>query len=98
MRISGAGAGEPAGHYLQPSYFLFPTPKGGEKTRRGGELRREEQLLTRMGMCTDRDRTVDDLSEGVFTCLSPLAPGRPESHMSIGQAGPPRLAQADQPN
>jgi hypothetical protein len=44
MRIYGTGAREPAGHRLQPSYFLLPTPEGGEKTRLGGELRREEQL------------------------------------------------------
>jgi hypothetical protein len=60
------GAREPAGHRMQPSYFLVPTPDGGEKTRLGGELRREEQLLSRTGMCTDRDGTVDDLSEGGF--------------------------------
>jgi hypothetical protein len=78
------GAGEPAGHRLQPSYFLFPSLEGGGKTRLGGELRREEQLLIRTGMCTDRDGTVDDMSEGVLTCLSPLAPARPESHMSTG--------------
>jgi hypothetical protein len=50
---------------MHPSYVLFPTPEGG-KTRLGGKLQREEQLLTRTGMCTDRDGTVDDLSEGVF--------------------------------
>jgi hypothetical protein len=51
---------------MQPSYFLFPAPEGGDKTRLSGKLRREEQLLTRTGLCTDRDGTVDDLSEGVF--------------------------------
>jgi hypothetical protein len=66
MRISGTGAREPTGHRLQPSYFLFPAPEGGEKTRLGGELRREEQLLPRAGMSTDRDGTDDDMSEGVF--------------------------------
>jgi hypothetical protein len=65
MRISGTGAGEPAGHRLEPSYFLFPAPEGGETTRLGGELRREEQLLPRAGMSTDRDETDDDVSEAV---------------------------------
>jgi hypothetical protein len=77
MRISDTGAGEPASHRMQPSYFLFSAPGGGGKTRLGGELRREEQLIPRAGMSTDRDGTDDDL-----TCLSPLALARPESHMS----------------
>jgi hypothetical protein len=97
MRVSGTGAREPTGHRLQPSYFLFPAPEGGEKTRLGGELRREEQQLPRAGISTDRDGTVDDMSEGVFTCLSPLAPARPESHRSRGHARPPRPSQAHQP-
>jgi hypothetical protein len=66
MRMSGTGVGEPAAHRLQPSYLLFPAPEGGEKTRLGGELRREEQLLSRTRMCTDRDGTADDMSEGFF--------------------------------
>jgi hypothetical protein len=66
MRTSCTGAREPAGLHLQLSYFLFPTPEGGGKTRLGGEMRREEQLLPRAGMSTDRDGTDDDLSEGVF--------------------------------
>jgi hypothetical protein len=85
MRKFGTGAGEPAGHHLRPSFSL-PSPEGGEKTRLGGELRREEQLISRTGMCMDRVGTVDDLSEGFFACLSPLAPARPESHRSRGQA------------
>jgi hypothetical protein len=68
MRISGTGAGEPAGHRLQPSYFLFSAPEVGGKTRLGGELRREEQLVPRAGMSTDRDGTDDDMSYGVFSC------------------------------
>jgi hypothetical protein len=64
-----------AGHRLQPSYFLFPVPKGGEKTPLGGEMRREEQLLPRAGMSTDRDGTVDDLSEGVFHMHFPPSSG-----------------------
>jgi hypothetical protein len=76
------GAREPAGHRMQPRYFLFQAPEGEEKTRLGSEPRREEQLLPRAGMSTDRDGTVDDQSEGFFTCLSTLAPGRPESHKS----------------
>jgi hypothetical protein len=66
MRVYGTEVGQPAGHHLQPSYFLFQAPEGGEKIRLGGELRREEQLLARTGMCTDRYGTVDDLSEGGF--------------------------------
>jgi hypothetical protein len=86
MRIYGTGAGElAAGNRLQPSYFLFSAPEGGEKTRLGGGQRREEQLVPRAGMSTDRDGTDDDLSEGVFICLSPLAPARQKSHKSRGQ-------------
>jgi hypothetical protein len=66
MRTYRTGAREPAGHSMQLSYFLFTTPEGGGKTRLGGDLRREEQLLPRAGMSTDRDGTDDDLSEGVF--------------------------------
>jgi hypothetical protein len=75
MRNSGSGAGEPAGHRLQPRYFLFPAPAGGEKTKPGGELRREEQLISRTGMCKDRVGTVDDLSEGFFRLPSPQGSG-----------------------
>jgi hypothetical protein len=75
MKISGTGAGEPTGHRLQPSYFLFRAPEGGEKTRLGGELRREEQLISRTGMCMDRVGTVDDLSEGGFHLPFPLSSG-----------------------
>jgi hypothetical protein len=75
MRIYGTGAGEPAGHRVQPSYFLFPTSEGGEKTRLGGELGLEEQLLPRAGMSTDRDGTDNDLSEGVFQMSFPPSSG-----------------------
>jgi hypothetical protein len=44
--------------------FLFQSPEGGEKTRLVGEPRREEKLLPLAGMSTDRDGTVDDMSEG----------------------------------
>jgi hypothetical protein len=54
------------------------------KTRLGGELRREEQHMSRTGLCVDREGAVDDMSEGVFACLPPLAAARPESHMSKG--------------
>jgi hypothetical protein len=70
-RKSGSEAGEPAGHRLQPSYFLFSAPEGGEKTRLGGALRREEQQIPRAGLSTDRDGTDDDLSEGVFSLAFP---------------------------
>jgi hypothetical protein len=62
MRKSGSEAGEQVGHCLQPSYFLFSAPEGGEKTRLGGELRREEQLIPRGELSTDRDGTDDNLS------------------------------------
>jgi hypothetical protein len=71
----GTGAGEPTGHRLHLSYFLFTAPEGGGKTRLGGDLRREEQLLPRAGMSTDRDGTDDDLSEGVFHLPSPPSSG-----------------------
>jgi hypothetical protein len=72
---SSTGAREPAGHRLRPSYFLFPAPEGGEKTKLGGELRREEQLISRTGICMDRVGTVDDLSEGGFRLSSPPSSG-----------------------
>jgi hypothetical protein len=98
MRKSGSEAGEPAIHRLQPSYFLFSAPEGGEKTRLGGALVRDEQLIPRAGLSTDRDGTDDDLSEGVFSpAFPPLAPARPESHKSRGQAGSTRPAQVEQP-
>jgi hypothetical protein len=72
MKKSGTGAREPAGHRMHLNYLLFPAPEGGEKTRLGGEVRREEQILpARAGKSKDRDGTDEDLSEGVFTCLSP---------------------------
>jgi hypothetical protein len=73
MRILGTGAREPDGRRLQHNYFLFPSPEGEKKIGLGGELRREEQLSTRTGMCTDRDGTVDDLSKrGGFSLAFPL--------------------------
>jgi hypothetical protein len=68
----------PAGHRLQLSYLLFQAPEGGGKTRLNGEVRREEQLLPRAGKITDRDGTDEDLSEGFFHMLFPIAPARPE--------------------
>jgi hypothetical protein len=100
MRKFGSGAGEPAGHRLQPSYFLFSAHEGGEKTRLGGALRREERLIPRAGLSTDRDGTDEDLSEGVFHLPFPSGSGttrRPESHMSRAQAGSTRPAQVEQP-
>jgi hypothetical protein len=72
---SGSEAEEPAGHRLQPSYFLFSTPEGGGKTRLGGALRREEHLLPRAGLSTDRDGTDDDMSEGGFSHAFPPSSG-----------------------
>jgi hypothetical protein len=91
------GAGEPAGHRLQLSYSHFPAPEGGGETRLGGEVRREEHLLPRAGMSTDRDGTDEDVSEGVFHIPFPLAPARPESHGTRGHACSPRPAQPEQP-
>jgi hypothetical protein len=71
MRKSGSDAGEPAGHRLQPSSFLLSASEGGEKTRLGGALRREEQLIPRAGLSTDRGGTGDDLSEGGFSLAFP---------------------------
>jgi hypothetical protein len=51
---------------MRPSYFLSPAPEGGEETKLSGELRLEEQLPSRTGMCMDRVVTVDHMSEGVF--------------------------------
>jgi hypothetical protein len=62
----------------------------------GDELRREERLLSRTRECVDRVGAYDDLSEGVFAFLSPNAPARPESHMSLGQASLTRPTLADQ--
>jgi hypothetical protein len=67
MRKSGSEAGEPAGHRMQPGYFPFSALEGGEKTRLGSALRREEELIPRAGLSTDRDGTDDDLREGVFS-------------------------------
>jgi hypothetical protein len=71
MRKSCSEAGEPAGHRLQPSYSLLSAPEGREKTRLGGALRREEQLIPPAGLSTDRDGTDDDLSEGGFSPAIP---------------------------
>jgi hypothetical protein len=49
--IKAAEAREPGGHRMRLRYFFFPAPEGGGKTRLGGALRREEQRLSRPGMC-----------------------------------------------
>jgi hypothetical protein len=43
--------------------------------RLGGELRREEILIFRTGMCMDRVGAVDDQSEGVFHLPFPPSSG-----------------------
>jgi hypothetical protein len=73
MRKSGMEAREPAGHRMRLRYFLFPSPEGGEKNRLGRKLRREEQRISRTGMCMDRVGTVDDMSEGAFRLPFPLS-------------------------
>jgi hypothetical protein len=75
MRKSGSGAGEPAGHRLHPRYFLFSAPEGGEKTRLGGELRREERLIPRAGLSTDRGGTDNNLCEWGLSPAFPPSPG-----------------------
>jgi hypothetical protein len=67
-------AGEPAGHCMRLRYIFFPTPEGGGKTWLGGELGRDEQRLSRTGVCVDLEGSVVDQSEGVFACLSPPSP------------------------
>jgi hypothetical protein len=54
----------------------------------GGELRREEQLISRTRVGVDRVGAFDDLSEGFFRMPFPLAPARAESHRSLGKADP----------
>jgi hypothetical protein len=83
MRISCSEAGEPVGHHLHASYFLFSAPEGGEKTRR------EEQLIPRAGLSTDRDGTDDDQSEGGFHPPFPLGSG------TTGVAQEPRSGKFD---
>jgi hypothetical protein len=89
MRSSGSEAREPAGHRLQLSYFLFSAPEGGEKTRVGGALRREEQLTPRAGVSTDRDGTDDELCEGGFHLPFPHGSG------TTGVAHEPRSGRFD---
>jgi hypothetical protein len=84
MGTFGSGAEVTTGHRLQPYYSLFSAPEGGEKTRLGGEPRREEQLIPRAGLSTDRDGTDDDLSEGG------LSPAFPPSSGTIGVAQEPK--------
>jgi hypothetical protein len=79
-------------------YFLFLAPARGEKAKLGGELRHEERLISRTGMCKDRVGTIDDLSEGGFHLRFPPTLARPESHRSRGQPGPTRPAPADRPS
>jgi hypothetical protein len=69
---------------MQLSYFLVPASEGGEKTRLGGAMRREEQLVTRAGMSTDRDGTDDDLRRDTNDDLCPTSP------RVVGSFTPPR--------
>jgi hypothetical protein len=75
MIKSGTEAREPIGHRLQLSYLLFPAPEGGEKTRLGGEGRREERLVPRARKSKDRDGTDGEPSEGFFHMPLPLNSG-----------------------
>jgi hypothetical protein len=61
----------------------------------GRELRREERLLSRTRVCVDRAGVFDELSEGGFRVPFPPSLARPESHMSLGEAGSTRQAHAD---
>jgi hypothetical protein len=40
----------------------------------GGNLRREERLMSRTSVCVDRVGTFDDLGEVFFACLPLLVP------------------------
>jgi hypothetical protein len=71
MQKYGTEAIAPAGNRLRLMFFFFPAPEGGGRTRLGGELRREEERLSRTGMCVDREETVDDPSDGLFVCFTP---------------------------
>jgi hypothetical protein len=41
----------------------------------GAEMRREEQVLSRTGVCMDRVGTIGDVSEGFFRMPSPPISG-----------------------
>jgi hypothetical protein len=56
---------------MQPSFFFFSAPEGGETTRLGGALRRKERLIPRAGLSTYRGGTDDDLCEGGFSPAFP---------------------------
>jgi hypothetical protein len=51
--------------------LIFPAPEGGGKPKLGGELRREEQRLSRTMVYVDLDGAVDDMSEGFFSLVFP---------------------------
>jgi hypothetical protein len=62
----------------------------------GGGLRREERQLSRARVCVDLVGAFDDMSKGVFACLSPPTPAQLEPHISVGQACPAQEAHVDQ--
>jgi hypothetical protein len=75
---------------------FFPLSEGREKYMPCGDLRGEERLSSRTRVWVDRVRVFDNMmSEGLFRLPFPLAPARPESHMSLGLGGPTRLPQAN---
>jgi hypothetical protein len=77
--------------------IFLPMSRRLRKSKRGGQLRREERYLSRrVRVCVDRVGAVDHLSEGVVRLPFPRAPARPESHMSRGQVGPTRTAHIDE--
>jgi hypothetical protein len=65
-----------------------PTPGVEGKSRLGGELRREKQRCLGRGSARIGTGQSTTCARGFFACFFPLAPARPESHRSIGQAGP----------
>jgi hypothetical protein len=84
----GTKARAPTGHRMRLRHCFFPAPEGGRKTRLGGELRREEQRLSRTGVCVDREGTVDDVSDGGLSPpFPPPTPALQESHMSTCEVG-----------
>jgi hypothetical protein len=56
------------------------------------QLRREEQLISRTGMCMDRVGTVDDLSKGFFRLAFPPC------SVTTGVAKEQRLGMSDSTN
>jgi hypothetical protein len=57
------------------AFSPLPRREGGAYAL-GGELRREERILSRTRVCMDRVGAYDDLSDGVFAYLPPPISGK----------------------